>query len=67
MVINITTKDITDEEVQLIESANNDFFLHGKTDVKCPRCGAKIVLVEYGSSYVIGCDKDCLCLTYRGI
>lgn len=67
MATDYTTFDITDEEARLLDGTNDDFFNDGKTNVKCPRCGASIVLVQYGTSYSIGCEYNCVSLVYRGI
>jgi predicted RNA-binding Zn-ribbon protein involved in translation (DUF1610 family) len=67
MATNLTTVDITKEEARILDSTNNDFFEHGKTDVKCPRCGGNIITADYGTSYSIGCEFNCINLVYRGI
>jgi formamidopyrimidine-DNA glycosylase len=67
MVTNITTKDITMEEAIMLDDTHKDFSLHGKTDVKCPRCGNPIVMIERNTSYVIGCENGDLSSVYRGI
>ena len=67
MITNIPAIDITKEEVRLLDDTNDDFFYNGKTDVKCPRCGGSIVMEEFGASYVIGCEYDCVKVGYRGI
>ena len=67
MVANLTTGDITKEEVSLLDNTNNDFFSNGKTDVKCPRCGGAIVTTDYDTSYAIGCEHNCVNIVYRGI
>ena len=67
MAINITTEDITMEEAHILDNTGDDFFEHGKTDVKCPRCGGNIVLKRFDTSYTIGCEHDCIKLAYRGI
>ena len=67
MVTKITTEDITKEEARILENTSNDFYEHGKTDVKCPRCGGTIVLKRYDTSYTIGCEHNCLTVGFRGI
>ena len=67
MATDMTTVDITDDEARLLDDTNDDFFIAGKTDVKCPRCGGMIVMVKFGTSYAIGCELDCVNLVYRGI
>ena len=63
----LTTENMTMEEAHLLHDTSDDFLIHGKTDVKCPRCGGKIVLTEYGTSYTIGCEDHCVKLAYRGL
>jgi predicted RNA-binding Zn-ribbon protein involved in translation (DUF1610 family) len=59
---------ITMKEAELLDAADNDFFQHGKTDEKCPRCGKEIVREQKGNSYTIKCvDDNCIRLDYRGI
>ena len=67
MLTNVPTVDITKEEASLLMNTEKDLIKHGKTDVKCPRCGGSIVMKEFGSSYVIGCENDCVKVGYRGI
>ena len=67
MATRITTEDITMEEARILDDTGDDFFEHGKTDVKCPRCGGTIALKRYDTSYTIGCENDCVVLAYRGI
>ena len=67
MATNKTTVDITDDEARLLDNTNDDFFNNGKTDVKCPRCGGSIVMARFGTSYAIGCERDCVNIAYRGI
>jgi hypothetical protein len=63
----LPTADITKEEAQLLDSTNDDFYRNGKTDIKCPRCGDSIILIELGSAYAIGCRRGCVNIGYRGI
>ena len=63
----VTTDNITMEEARILDDTNDDFFVNGKTEVKCPRCGNSIILKRYGSSYTIGCEYDCVKIGYRGI
>jgi len=67
MATNMTTVDISDEEARLLDDTNKDFFNNGKTDIKCPRCGGAIVLAQFGTSYAIGCEHNCVNIVYRGI
>ena len=67
MVTNIPTVDITKREARLLADTEDDFVNHGKTDVKCPRCGGTVVLKDFDTSYVIGCENDCVKIGFRGI
>ena len=67
MITNIPTVDLTREEVRLLRSTEDDLYNHGETDVKCPRCGGAIVLKDFDTSYVIGCEHDCVKIGFRGI
>ena len=67
MATSITTEDITMQEARMLHDTSEDFLAHGKTDIKCPRCGGAIVLKEYDTSCTIGCEHDCILLAYRGI
>ena len=67
MATSLDTEDITKEEARLLHNTNDDFIKHGKTAVKCPRCGGAIVTVDFGASYAIGCEYNCVNLVYRGI
>jgi predicted RNA-binding Zn-ribbon protein involved in translation (DUF1610 family) len=67
MTTNIPTIDITDEEVRILLSTEDELNEHGKTDVKCPRCGGSIVITDFDSSYTIGCEFDCVKVGFRGI
>ena len=67
MLTNSPTLDITKEEVNLLINTENDLMRNGKTEVKCPRCGGAIVMKEFGTSYVIGCERDCVKVGYRGV
>lgn len=56
------------EEHKFLVSAETDFFLKGKTDKKCPRCGNEIICEEIGNSYAIRCKTDnCIKAEFRGI
>jgi hypothetical protein len=39
----------------------------GKTDRRCLRDGGRLILEDYGSGYVIRCEKGDYRLTVRGI
>ena len=67
MVTNIPTVDLTKEEARLLIDTQDDFFNCGRTDVKCPRCGGNIITTDFGASYAIGCQNNCVNLVYRGI
>jgi len=67
MVTNTPTVDITAEEAELLISLEEDLIAYGKTDVKCPRCDGNIIVSDFGSSYTIGCENDCVKVGFRGI
>ena len=67
MVTNSPTIDITEEEAELLISLEDDLTAFGRTDVKCPRCNGSIVVTDFGSSYTIGCENDCVKVGFRGI
>ena len=67
MLTNKPTADLTREEAHLLHSTENDLYNHGETDVKCPRCGGTIVMKDFDTSYVIGCENDCVKIGFRGI
>ena len=67
MDTSLTTECITMEEARILNNTSEDFLTHGKTDVKCPRCGGSIILKEYDTSCTIGCEYNCVVIAYRGI
>ena len=67
MVTSVMTEDITMKEARMLHSTSEDFAKHGKTDVKCPRCGGSLVLKEFDTSCTIGCENACITIDYRGI
>ena len=57
----------TDEEMEVLFSAVEDFNEKGVTDIKCPRCGKELVYHRVGSSYSIKCSSNnCLISNIRG-
>ena len=67
MATDLVIEAVTEEEARLLDSTDNDFFNHGKTNVKCPRCGGAIITTQYGTSYTIGCEFNCIEIACRGI
>ena len=63
----MSEKCTTREEAQLLHNTCKDFLAHGKTDVKCPRCGRGIIFTDCGSADVIGCKNNCVSISYRGL
>lgn len=60
--------NLTKAEIELLDKADNDMGVCGKTDLKCSRCGSDIVVEENGKSYTIKCKKEnCISMDYRGI
>ncbi|MCC8073060.1 MAG: hypothetical protein LIO62_02915 [Clostridiales bacterium] len=59
--------EMTKEEIDLLDSADDEIAKYGKTDKKCPRCGNDIILEEGRSWYSIRCKTDnCISLDFRG-
>jgi hypothetical protein len=59
---------LSEEEVANFRGADDDFGRAGSTDRRCLRCGARLVLEERGSGYVIHCEREPrVRSTFRGI
>lgn len=59
---------LSKKEIEILDKADNDLFISGKTAEKCPRCGNAIVVEEYGNSYIVKCKtENCIAMSYRGI
>ena len=59
---------LTTTEINILDKADNDFGIYGKTNEKCPRCGSDIVVEEKGKSYLVRCKNDnCISMSIRGI
>ncbi len=55
-------------ELELLLKADEELFTNGYTEIKCPRCGNKIICNEQGNSYTIRCEThDCIKTDFRGI
>ena len=55
-------------EIELLLKADEELFTKGFTEIKCPRCGNKIVCVEIGKSYEIRCEApNCIKTGFRGL
>ena len=63
----ILEKNATREEALIFANTFKDFLARGETDVKCPRCGGGIVFTDCGSADVIGCENNCVLISYRGL
>lgn len=62
------TIDLTENEIELLDRADDDIAMFGKTNIKCPRCNNDIIVEDVGNSYSVRCKTDnCLSLDYRGI
>ena len=60
--------DLNAEEIKILDKADDDIALYGKTDEKCPRCRNEIIIEEIGKSYSVRCKtENCISLDYRGI
>ena len=58
----------SNEELDFMDLAVDDFFEKGETDLKCPRCGNNFEFNKTSSSYSIKCvTENCLKMTCRGI
>lgn len=52
--------EMTQEEIDVLDAADNDIGMYGKTERRCPRCGNEIIIEEWesGSGYTIRCKTD---------
>ena len=58
----------TIEEHRFLLLAENEIIQNGKTEMKCPRCGNKIIIEDKGSSYSVRCMTDgCIRADFRGL
>lgn len=61
-------KQITVTEYDVLNRAAADCLSKGSTELKCPRCGKKLVYETLGSLEIIRCeDKTCIKSIRRGI
>ena len=68
MVKNNIIYKYSEKELDLMDSAVNDFFEKSETGLRCPRCGNDFEFRQTPSSYSIECKtENCLKLTCRGI
>ena len=59
---------MSEEELEVMVKAFEEFGSKGYTDSKCPRCGGNLNYIERGKSGKFRCDDPkCLQLTLRGI
>ncbi len=55
-------------EIDYIDIVDEELAKNGSTNLNCPRCGGKLIRIEYGSSHVIKCENDnCINVSYRGL
>lgn len=60
--------ELTKNEIDILDRADNELADFGKTREKCPRCGNEIVVEEVGNSYSVKCKTpNCISMDYRGI
>ena len=63
-----TLSKLTEEEVCVLQKAENDISNKGFTNERCPRCNSKIIIEEVGKSYSVRCiSENCISLDFRGI
>ena len=61
-------KKFTDYELEILDRAEEQFVLTGKTDEVCPRCGGKLIYTEVSTSYSIECENNCgIKMSVRGL
>lgn len=59
---------LTNEEIQILDKADNDIAMRGYTEEKCPRCNGNIIVEEAGKSYTVKCTtENCISLDFRGV
>lgn len=60
--------DLKKFELDILVKADNELFINGHTEQKCPRCGNSIICEETGNSYEIKCSTpNCIKTEFRGI
>lgn len=60
--------NLSKEEIDILDKADNEIALNGNTNLKCPRCGNNIIVEIIGNSYSVRCkSNNCISLDYRGI
>ncbi|NLB62009.1 MAG: hypothetical protein GX802_06315 [Clostridiales bacterium] len=60
--------ELTQNEIKILLQAATESNYADEISVKCPRCGSKIIIIEYEKSYVVRCEKEgCIEMTSRGI
>ena len=59
----------THDETEILEKALMELTVQNKTDIVCPRCGNKLILLEKGASGKVQClnDEICIEIGYRGL
>lgn len=61
-------KKFTEYELEVLDKAEEEFGLTGKTEEVCPRCSGKLICTKVSTSYSIECVNKCgIKLTVRGI
>ena len=57
----------TEKEADILIRASRGMTFNGETHF-CPRCGKKLLVEEFGASYMVKCsDEKCISATMRGI
>jgi len=58
---------LTEQEVEQIETAFQEYEQTGSTEKSCPWCGQALKFHDGGSGYKIWCSQCTLSATFRGI
>jgi hypothetical protein len=57
-----------EQELVVLDQAEEEFGLTGKIDLLCPRCAGKLIGTRISSSYKIKCENKCgIRVSVRGI
>lgn len=57
MVINTNNK-ITREEANVLLTFAKEITDRGMSDIRCPRCGQPLKILERGNSFTVFCEDD---------
>ena len=60
--------ELTRNDFEALDKAEDEFFETGTITEKCPRCGNEITVAINNGSYEVKCNtENCIKATYRGI